>query len=161
LGVGADFTIEWWGYSGYDWAGKTERGLVGNRARALVTDGGFLIIVMNAAGATGDIIVKLCDGTSEYSGTWQDVLSINAWDHIVVTYTEATDTLELFVNSVSQGTLTATNKITTSARNLLIGEAYTNDRYYVGSIALLRAHNRLLSALEIQNDYQQEKHLFH
>ena len=151
LGVGADFTVEWYGYSGYNWGGKVERGLAGNRIRNSGTDPGILIIVEDAT--TGTLRIEISDGATDEKLNWANIFAVNTWEHIVITYDESTDTMEAFVNAATQGTNVFSQKIATAGRVWLVGEAFTGDRYYVGRIGEMRIYTRLLSPPEILHNY--------
>ncbi len=67
--------------------------------------------------------------------------------------------LEFFVNGASVGTVASTMGSANSAVVRLGASEIAGERFD-GKIALPRIYNRMLSALEIQNLYNREKHLF-
>ena len=83
----------------------------------------------------------------------------NRWTHIVGTQ-QAND-LSLFVNtSLVAGPTTFAGARSTTDSPAYFGWQGAVTRYFDGCIALPRIYNRALSALEIQNSFNREKHLF-
>jgi len=70
------------------------------------------------------------------------------------------DYLRIYIDSVAQTPKdTALTSIGASGDSLLIADS-SLAQYFGGKIALVRIYNRALSALEIQNHFNREKHLF-
>lgn len=85
----------------------------------------------------------------------------NKWTCVAFTFHDARDSLYQFVNGDEVYSRTnATAQIPTSSNDLIIGR-YSETLYKTeGLLALIRVYNRTLSALEIQNHFNREKHLF-
>lgn len=67
----------------------------------------------------------------------------------------------IYVNGVQQAeTSSATGNIYYDGTDLRIGGEHDDTRDHFGTLALFRIYNRALSALEIQNSFNREKHLF-
>lgn len=81
----------------------------------------------------------------------------DSWTHLVGTYDGSY--IRLFINGVLSAETTASGTIDPNNEPIHIGGGVTQ-RYAKGSIAILRKYNRALSAIEIQNLFGQEKHLF-
>ncbi len=83
------------------------------------------------------------------------------WHHIVGTYNKnlGSNQINIYKDGMSGTPGTYSTAIATPSRNLKIGFD-SGASYWDGGIALVRIYNRALSALEIQNHYQQEKQLF-
>jgi len=144
-------TIEGWAYC--DDASPSYRGLVMREAwdssYQLYVDGANLrFFVKNAS-----------DGTKTMAVTG---LVANTWMHIVATFDGGlpADNLKLFKNGELIGTDDLTGNIKSSAGSTVIGKTGIGESYWVGLLSMVRICNRPLSALEIQNHFSQEKHLF-
>lgn len=124
-------------------------------------------IVDDGEGATGH--TKFYSNDVDYTDSiWRQFGF--TFDGNLADTSEASRRLRMFLNGAriaeSSLTLAADDDITTvfdSNAQVLIAAAENNgvkDNFAEGSVALLRIYNRALSALEIQDHYQQEKHLF-
>ena len=89
-------------------------------------------------------------------------LEANTWMHIVATFDGGlpADNLKLFKNRELIGTDDLTGNIKSSAGSTVIGRTGIGESYWDGLLSMVRIYNRPLSALEIQNHYNQEKCLF-
>lgn len=92
-------------------------------------------------------------------------LKDNTWHHIVATFNSTTDTVKLYVDTTEIGSDTSGTPLGTiiNDRQPEFGRDYGSGSpryYFLGLLALPRVYNRALSALEIQNCFNQEKHLF-
>lgn len=140
-----EITIELWIYSASD---------VANAAYVINKGGNFAILPH----------YENCCLYSTLDGNWQKIVDAggaaakSAWVHLAVTY-DAGDTGDAaFYKNGAVGN-TASGKdgtITTNTTAIKVGV----DGSYKGYIALPRIYNRALSALEIQNSFNREKHLF-
>jgi len=92
-------------------------------------------------------------GFTAKSGTF----TTSTWTHVVGTNNAGT--LALYLNGVAQVGTTAPT-IRGGNANLFIGEADEGSQDFAGKLALIRIYNRALSAPEILNHYNQEKHYF-
>jgi len=102
--------------------------------------------------------IKNAGGTRVYVLTGS-VLSQDAWHHLVGTYDGAY--VRIYVDGASGGTpIAQTGPIETNTTSLYIGQRGDNLFRFEGGLALIRIYNRALSALEIQNHFNQEKRLF-
>jgi len=132
-------------------------------------------------GATAtQFIVTITDvGTGANAKSYKNVVDYtdSIWRQFSFTFdgnladtSEATRRLRMFLSGarIAESSLTFSldDDITTvfdSNAQVLIAAAENNgvkEGFIEGSVALLRIYNRALSALEIQNHYQQEKYLF-
>lgn len=87
-------------------------------------------------------------------------VSLGDWHHIVFTLVETTTKLYLDGNLVSTKTDHTTINTLADSVTFKIGCRYDTNWKFDGLIALLSFHRGALSALEIQNHFQREKHLF-
>ena len=144
-------TIEGWAYS--DDASPSYRGLAMRGAwdssYQLYVDGvGLRFLIKNAS-----------DGVQTLAVTG---LVASTWMHIVATFDGGlpADNLKLFKNRELIGTDDLTGNIKSSAGSTVIGRTGIGESYWDGLLSMVRIYNRPLSALEIQNHYNQEKCLF-
>jgi len=146
-----EITIEGWAYS--DDASPSYRGLVMRAAwdssYQLYADAlNLRFFVKN----TSDVVKTLA----------VNGLEANTWMHIVATFDGglSADNLKLFKNGELIGADNLTGNIKSSAGSTVIGKTGIGESYWDGLLSMVRIYNRALSALEIQNHYSQEKHLF-
>lgn len=88
------------------------------------------------------------------------IVSLGDWHHIVFTLVETTTKLYLDGNLVSTKTDHTTINTLADSVTFKVGCRYDTNWKFDGLIALLSFHRGALSALEIQNHFQREKHLF-
>lgn len=78
----------------------------------------------------------------------------NTWYHVAVTYNNATGVSELFVNAVSQGTITfASGGNNPNSSPMGVGKDGSHSDSFHGAIDEVRIYNRVLSAAEVQAIY--------
>lgn len=112
---------------------------------------------------SGFVIFK-SGGISELYGN--TVFQALTWYHLVDVYkyvTDGTSLMDIYVNGVvdvAQKT-DAIGPMASTTENLGLGAKIGgNPRRLDGSVALPRIYNRVLTALEVQNHFNREKHLF-
>lgn len=95
-----------------------------------------------------------------FNGSWRLVVSGNeltdsSWHHLVGTYDGGTNQLELWVDGVSQGTLTPGGTQPTGTENIYIGRRWDNgnDIYFNGWIDEPAMYNVKLTSTQIGNHY--------
>ncbi len=107
------------------------------------------------------------------NGKWSSIntiITLNTWSQVVLTYNSDSPDNDptVYINTTAytvgsglteDATPTGT-RTSDSGNDLVMGNTVATDRTLDGSIALFRAYNRTLSALEIQNHFNREKHLF-
>jgi len=93
-----------------------------------------------------------------------EALSATTWYLLGYSFSSVDNKIRLYTNGVEVsyteqvagvGTL-----VSEAGDDLILGNRAGTDNTLDGMLALIRMYNRVLSALEIQNHYQQEKHLF-
>ncbi len=89
--------------------------------------------------------------------TWP-TLPFNQWNHILFTWKRPT--LNYYLNAVLTATGTRDEPIGTTPATVKLGQQVNNATCFKGKEALPKIYNRALSALEIQNHFDREKHLF-
>src|SRR5437762_3371925 len=108
-------------------------------------------------GNTLDVNLFNTAGTGFKSLAAANLLTLNTWQHVAVTYNDTGDRkLHLFLNGTEvayqrQDTLTGLVKLT--ANPLSIGNRLTKDRTFQGSIDEVAVYSQALSAAEIQTLY--------
>ena len=119
-------------------------------------------------GATSDIEFRV-EGGGETRVNAQILAPYSAdeWIQLVAVYDISVPTLYLYKNGVdTEGTISGTipSSLNSVDHNVYIAAGENNgsaiDYFFNGPIALPRVYNRVLSALEIQNHFNREKHLF-
>ena len=103
------------------------------------------------------------DASSNLAYMYAHVVSLNNWHHIVGIYNGVDQTgLHIYVN----GNLDDRELHGTCSGQIEDSSGYPfkvsgiSGRRFGGDIALMRVYNRALSALEIQNHFNREGHLF-
>ena len=122
------------------------------------------ILELGAYNTNGLLIRTDQGGSSKYSVfiggtvyTWNYSFGANTWYNAILTRNSST-TMELYVNSVSQGTVTipagatvtASSGVTRIAQILSGGVVGGN---FIGNIGAIKAYNRSLSATEVTQNY--------
>ena len=91
--------------------------------------------------------------------TWGGTISQDTWYHVVAVLDGATATL--YINGSEPSTSHADHSdYTVSSSVLKVGILIAADYPFGGYIALPRIHRRALSAFDVQNSFNREKHLF-
>ena len=86
--------------------------------------------------------------------------SIQAGEWASIATVKANNTLTIYVDTVNKGSA-GLSSVQAVTHELWIGTGdYSGHQFFKGSIALPRIYNRGLSALEVQNCYNRERHLF-
>jgi hypothetical protein len=105
-------------------------------------------------GPNGSTYAAILDDTFWGTGVTVD---LNAWQLVAMSFNS--NTAKFYKNGVeaasfsyTQGTLTSTN--------YLIGKSNANAEYFNGRIANVKIYNRVLTASEIQQNYQAEQYRF-
>jgi len=91
-------------------------------------------------------------GASNYNSN-SNVLVLNSWQHIVLTFSSATHTAYYFVNGADAGSSTVAGTLPSTTDRLYIGSYDLSTRFFNGLIDEVRIWNRSLSADEIQQQY--------
>ena len=92
-------------------------------------------------------------GFSFTSITSDTACSYDEWCHVIYTYGNGYK--RIYVNNVLTASEVRTGDLNTNTRNVTIGKrTITNQYYFVGLIDELRAYNRSLTVVEIQELYQ-------
>lgn len=88
-------------------------------------------------------------------------VDITEWNHWAYVFDYTGGKVYFHVNGVYVNSEGWTNlEVQDNTKNVEIGRRSGGGNDFEGSVALLRIHNRGVSALEIQNHFNQEKHLF-
>jgi len=105
------------------------------------------------------IIGGLRNGSSStniYAGDgFEAELTMNAWNHVAVTFDGSAGELKLYLNGVLKDTvssgLPSTTQSGTTSNKPLIGKYYANQNYFEGRIDDMGIWNRVLTATEISD----------
>lgn len=97
----------------------------------------------------------LCGDGSEAYNYRGGVFSLNEWHYLVVTIVN--DELKGYIDGSYDDVLSVPSVDLVSTVNLGIGVYELSSRFFNGSIDGVKIYNRLLSALEILNDYEAER----
>ena len=89
-------------------------------------------------------------------------VTLNQWQQIVMAYDDATKDITMYLNGTDDTSwpTTGVDALSDDLGTLYIGSNSVGTNTFDGYIALLRIHNRALSAFEIRDHFEQEKHLF-
>jgi hypothetical protein len=113
----------------------------------------FILAIVNntAVWATGDTETQVVGST---------ILNTGQWFHIMAVKDGTTNSKQLYVNTVLEGTATSSTASLTANPNIVIGGNTLDKRFFSGSISTVQIYNRALSATEIQFNYNQYKTRF-
>ena len=99
------------------------------------------------------------DASGNISSTGTIVLTANTWTHVALTFSPSTRVIA-YVNSVfhSQGSLAGGRNIAYVNQSLALGRwQYGGGRHWNGKISNFKTYNRILTAAEIQQNYNATK----
>jgi len=91
--------------------------------------------------------------------TTDDVIDAE-WHHLATLCSSSEGELRAYIDGAHSKTQAVTGSPTAPTAIFTIGEYPGGGENFQGYIALVRIYNRVLGALEIQNHFDQEKHLF-
>lgn len=79
-------------------------------------------------------------------------MTVNAWNHVVGTYTSGTRVT--YVNGTAVTSDSQSGVLNTNAGGQYIGSYNSGGYYYNGQIGMVKVYNRVLTATEVQRNYQ-------
>lgn len=91
--------------------------------------------------------------TAGYNTFSSAVIPTAEWFHWALTFDESTNTAELFINGLSQGTVTETDVFNAAPGNFQVGMAGSSTDPFDGSMSQVTVYERMLSAQEIYEHY--------
>ena len=103
------------------------------------------------------------------AGSWTtltstDAVALGAWNQVGAIYQYVSDgasLLELFLNGVSiKSVSNAVGPIASTTSETRIGIRQVLTEWFYGGMALIEMHNKAWTALDFQNSFNREKHLF-
>ena len=96
-----------------------------------------------------------------YQGVQDWTLPVGEWFHLAYVVDWESGWGKVYLDGVEKSSATFTaGAVAGNTDNLYIGSYSPTGYLWLGKSAEVRIYNRALSALEIQNHYQQERHLF-
>src|SRR5439155_24418543 len=114
-------------------------------------------------GPTQTLGMNLGSGSQDTLAT-ANAIALNAWQHVTVTYNDATDRMpHLYLNGTEvayaqQPAMTAT--LATSANPFILGNRTTQDRGFAGMIDEVQIYNYALSSAQVQSLYNSFSSVF-
>ena len=102
------------------------------------------------------------DGSGSISATGTIVLTANTWTHLAFTFSPSTRVIA-YVNGVfhSQGNLAGGRTINYVSPNLSLGRwSYGNSRFWNGKMSSFKSYNRILTASEVQQNFNATRSRF-
>ena len=117
-------------------------------------------LVNSFSGSTFGMGISNSAGTEFGTLANANSITLNTWQHVVVTYDDSGDRkAHLYINGnevtyQSQETVTGTLKLTTNP--IILGNRISGNRSFQGTIDEVKIYNRALSATEVQNDFNSQ-----
>ena len=151
------------GYSVCTWiypdSGMSNKPIVGTAWTANSPDFGFHMRILS----NGKIRLITLATSYDYRDT-SDTISTSGWSHMCGTYNASTRTTELYINGSSNqgsnqtvgGSLSAFN----DTRTIKVGGTGGNSSVWDGKIAIVQLYNRVLSATEISQNFNEQRGRF-
>jgi hypothetical protein len=102
------------------------------------------------------------DGSGNISATGTIVLTANTWTHLAFTFSPSTRVIA-YVNGAfhSQGNLAGGRTINYVSPNLSLGRwSYGNSRFWNGKMSSFKSYNRILTASEVQQNFNATRSRF-
>jgi len=147
LSGGGDFTIEGWFKASYD-----DRRYAASQSHTIAPYSSDWIIMESQTTSLFWMRSVTLAAPTGFDGT--------KWNHLVLAWNKTTGTYEGFVNGVSVGTSGTVSGYGGVGSVKIASSGDGTSTFWGGLSALVTIYRRLLSTLEIQNHFNQEKHLF-
>jgi prepilin-type N-terminal cleavage/methylation domain-containing protein len=153
-------------FSGLMWIYKTGVGFGGDRLltkRSSTQDSGwwdFLTLSNHAISFNADFLTT--DITRESSTTF----ALNTWNMVAFTWdgTSSASNIKLYINANETSYSTSTNgvdgRVTETTNNLVVGNADWANRPFRGRVGVVQVYNRVLTPVEIQQNYNAKRGRF-
>ena len=128
------------------------------------SSGNFYFLV--GTDSSGKLFFRTSDssGQSDKTASSQGVVTGGEWKHIVCTRTNNGTQMNMFINSRldgNSGSVTARNVTNSQNQPLTIGNrGNSTDRFFTGSLALVRVSGSAPTAAQVKKMYEEEKILF-
>jgi len=156
LDLAGNFTIEGWLKLESDPASGEIFGICGKGTSPSNVQ--YAIDYTNSGGSTRQFRLFVSDnGSTINSGTVNYTLPVGVWTHFAVVYDNVADSMELFINGVSQGTgaVGATGALFNSAQPFVLGVQLFNEtaRAFDGRMDNVRVWSVKRTGTEILNNY--------
>jgi len=125
----------------------------GGMGRIVDKNSSYMFYVYNSGSTTRSLSFYYWSGTST-NQVWsnKNVLTLNAWQHVAVTYDG--QYVKFYVNGTLAGQTTKTGNIALSSSSLYLGNRFSFDRAFNGTLDEVRILNRALTQTEIQAEMQ-------
>lgn len=141
--------------------GETAGFILNKSTGASVTAGWVLALADAPVLGRSKALQFIVDGSTDvYRITADNVVSYNAWNHIVVTWDGVMSTgssIHIYVNGKEVPSYVTTqngaNRVSDASTDLLIGNSTTGDRAFDGKIDEARIYNYVRSSAQILADY--------
>ncbi len=110
---------------------------------------------------TGRKIALRHNGLDTPAMTTDELVETGRWYHLVGMYSGSEGKLKIFINGKLSKQVNTSGTPAAATYSLKIGRyGASGAEYFDGYIALARVYNQALSALQIQNHFYREKHIF-
>jgi len=110
---------------------------------------------------TGRKIAFRHNGLDTPAMTTDELVGTGQWYHLAGIYSGSEGKLKILINGKLRKQVNTSGTPAAATYSLKIGRyGASGAEYFNGRIALVRVYNRALSALQIQNHFYQEKHIF-
>jgi hypothetical protein len=157
--IAADFSIEFWVKTTQNFVGE-----VYGQTPCTQWWHGAGLVDADLGGQADDFGVSMCQGkiiagvgglglgeiSAVSSGTYND----NLWHHVVVTRTQATGSLLIYVDGAQVGTATVNTRLLDDQTQLNFGRMGFGANYYAGVLDEVAVYTGVLSAQTVTNHYQ-------
>lgn len=124
--------------------------------------GGQNFVLQQNADNLNNYSFAVIDGSGDISATGTIILTANTWTHLAFTFSPSTRVIA-YVNGAfhSQGNLAGGRTINYVSPNLSLGRwSYGNSRFWKGNISNFKTYNRILTASEIQQNFNANRSRF-
>ena len=158
FGSTGDFSVSFWMKQA---SPATFCGIIDNGYNS---SGNFYFLI--GTDSNGKLFFRTSDssGQSDKTASSQGVVTGGDWKHIVCTRTISGTQMNMFINGVldgNSGSVTARNVTNSLNQPLKIGNrSNSTDRFFTGSLALVRVSGSAPSPAEVKKMYEDEKSLY-
>jgi hypothetical protein len=155
--IANDFSIEFWVKSSQNYVGA-----LGGQPECSQWWQGAGLVDADLGGTAYDFGVSMCKGkivagaggTSEISVATPGTYNNSAWHHVVVTRTQTSGVIVIYVDGAQVASVTAGTGVLNAQANLNFGRLGFDAGYFAGSLDEVAVYNVALPAATVTNHYQ-------
>jgi hypothetical protein len=160
VNAGSNFSVFAWINPG---SINVRNGIVGNSYSYSGRNGFYFSTATNYGGTLNTFFISIGNDIA-YRTAANNSITLNQWNYIGGTITNGGQDIRLYSNGIETayfGGILSSGSVTYNNNELFIGSRYsTNMEVFAGSIAQVSVHNKILTAQEVEQNYNATKSRF-